>query len=275
MSKTQQRLRRTATLTLGAMISLVVCIGASAQPDYEGLIDLSGADILVDCTVDVPRCSPEGEGTWTIDIGFSGWAMDVWLQFRSEYDDYCEGFDPHTGDPCEQDWVYRPGWELDNGSYGYDEQTGFWDRWDLELPYHADIWPPDQAASLVPCEAADFFVIEICGQDDYEETYVECIEVEVDGDPNFDPDGCGDDDDDTAGDDDDSAAGDDDDVVGDDDDDVGDDDDATEGGDDDQSDGGEDDEGGCSCGVVNRGVPATGIALGLLLLLLRARVRFA
>jgi len=146
-------------------------------PEYPGEIDLAYADIQLDCYVDVLESDPEGEGTWEFTIFFEGWASDMWIEMADLGADYCEGWDDATGDPCETDGEARPGWDMVPDSYGWDAANGFWDQWLLDLPYLADIWPPEADASWIPCEVGTDLLVDFCGCD-YATTECYCTQYD-------------------------------------------------------------------------------------------------
>ena len=129
-------------------------------PDYEGTIDMDNAYLEASCTVtdeSTPE-SPEGEGYFDFFIDVPGWAdteAGCWIEMWDLTSDYCEGYDPETGDPCDLGGT-RPGWDMDAVAFGWDPTDGFWDQWELTLDYHGggSVWPPDDDATLFICENA-------------------------------------------------------------------------------------------------------------------------
>ena len=125
-------------------------------PDYEGEIDMGNASVGASCAVEVPQNEEDPEdpaaGYYQFEITVDGWAGDCWIEMWDYSSPYCEGFD-ENGDPCEHEGVARPGWWLNQGDYGYDASTGFWDSWWLDLDYEQS-WPPDADKSYFTCEQA-------------------------------------------------------------------------------------------------------------------------
>ena len=144
-------------------------------PQYTGEIDMANALMYGECTATVPEDPTDpsvvAEGWYEFDIGVGGWAWTCWIELWDLTSPYCEGYDPATGDPCETGSYVRPGWEMDNDSYGWNPAGGFWDRWDLHLEYIADLQQADaQGSSIFICEdAGNSFETWFCCCDDYTE----------------------------------------------------------------------------------------------------------
>ncbi len=128
-------------------------------PDYEGTIDMNTVDADITCAED-----PDDYvfGDWDIIVFFDGWAAEAWVEMWSE--NYCEGYDSETGDPCEYEGTERPGWDMNNYDYGWDGTSGFWDSWDLLLPFDGESWPPSADTSYFTCD--DAFEFYFCACDD-------------------------------------------------------------------------------------------------------------
>ncbi len=113
-------------------------------PTYEGTVDMDGSELQAMCVQD-----DSGEvGEWGFRADLAGWAGLCWVELR--LDDYCEGFDG-DGEPCEEDGIERPGWDLLQGPFGHDEEVGFWDVWARELPFET-AWPPGPGVSTIACD---------------------------------------------------------------------------------------------------------------------------
>ena len=130
-------------------------------PDYEGEIDIAGLDAMIECNAD--GGSPE-TGSWTFTVFFDGWSDWMWVEIWG--DPYCEGYDPATGDWCDTTGNGRPGWDMVEYDRGWDEELGFWDEWDLELPFDSTIWTPADGVSYFSCAMAPDIEIYFCGCDE-------------------------------------------------------------------------------------------------------------
>ena len=129
-------------------------------PEYEGEIDLEMVDVDVACTPDADPST----GTWDLVVFVEGWAEIFWVELWSLEDDYCEGFDSATGDPCDNDGESRPGWDMDQYDYGFDDELGHWDEWELLLGFDAVSWPPSSDESYLGCD--DNLELYVCGCDE-------------------------------------------------------------------------------------------------------------
>ncbi len=144
-------------------------------PAYQGDIQMADALVYGECTatVEVDPAHPENvpEGWFEFEIELAGWAMDCWINFWDHLSDYCEAYDPDTGDPCESDGYTRPGWDMTNDAYGWDPVYGFWDYWTAYIEYFQDLATASaQGESVFVCENAGVdFTTEFCCQDDYTE----------------------------------------------------------------------------------------------------------
>ncbi len=152
-----------------------------ATPAYEGEIDMGLALLYGECTptVESDPAQPDQipEGWFEFEIELTGWAMDCYINFWDDVSDYCEAWDPITGDPCEPYGYTRGGWQMDNDSYGWDPGYGFWDYWTAYIEYIMDLGQADASGeSIFICEnAGNNFTTEFCCQDDYTEA-VYCAE---------------------------------------------------------------------------------------------------
>ena len=62
--------------------------------------------------------------------------------------------------------------------YGWNAAEGHWDQWELTLPYHRGIWPPEDTASWFVCEqAGPDLRVWLCCSDAVEPTVEQCVEV--------------------------------------------------------------------------------------------------
>lgn len=154
-------------------------------PPYTGEIDLESAAVYASCTVtepDLPEVLEDGAGWFEFSIDLSGWAETVWIELRDQQSDYCEGFDPATGDPCTWAGFTRPGWDMDNIDFGWNTELGFWDYWELTLPYDGDLAHADaDGASWFLCEEAGIsFDTWFCATDLYSDlTYCTLFPLEA------------------------------------------------------------------------------------------------
>ena len=151
----------------------------TVQPAYEGEIDMNMALLYGECTptVESVKGGDTPEGWFEFEIELEGWAMDCYINFWDDVSDYCEAYDPITGDPCEPYGYTRGGWQMTNDSYGYDPGYGFWDYWVATIDYIMDLGQADATGeSIFICEnAGNNFTTEFCCQDDYTEA-VYCTE---------------------------------------------------------------------------------------------------
>jgi hypothetical protein len=144
-------------------------------PEYVGEIDMANAMMNGQCTATVAHDPADpsviGEGWFEFVLQIDGWARDCWIEFWDLTSNYCEGYDPATGDPCETGSYTRPGWDMDNALYGWDPVDGFWDRWDANIEYIDDLAQADaQGQSTFICEdAGSDFETWFCCCDDYTE----------------------------------------------------------------------------------------------------------
>jgi len=130
-------------------------------PSYEGEIDLDNMDVAISCHPDADPTT----GSWDVVVFLEGWAEIAWIELWSLDDAYCEGFHSTTGDPCDNDGVSRPGWDMERYDYGYDEVLGHWDEWELQLAFDALSWPPSSTESYLSCD--DNLEFYVCGCDEY------------------------------------------------------------------------------------------------------------
>ncbi len=147
-------------------------------PEYTGTIDLDTAILTGGCTVEVASVSdgqdPPPEGYFQFDIEMDGWADICWIEMWDDTSPYCEGYDTETGDPCEYGGQVRPGWDMNQGTFGYDGVH--WDSWYLDLDYLM-VWPPEPDASLFICEnAGNNFGTYFCCCDLYDTSECYCAE---------------------------------------------------------------------------------------------------
>ncbi len=152
-----------------------------STPNYTGDIDMDNAYLESACWATVPQGDPAGgQGTFAFHVEMPGWADSAWVELWSISTSYCEGYDPVSGNPCDNNGIVRPGWDLDNIDYGWDPGVGFWDVWELDLDYH-EIWPPANDASMFACEdAGSGFELWYCAVDYY--TYdAFCVEYPMAG----------------------------------------------------------------------------------------------
>ncbi len=142
-----------------------------ATPDYTGTIDMANAALSASCvaTVESVPNGPTPEGYFDFSIDLEGWASDMWVEMwdLAPGSDYCEGYDPETGDPCVTGNYERPGWDMTNADFGWDSTLGFWDYWELHLEYIMDLAAADAAGkSIFICEnAGNNFQTWFCGCD--------------------------------------------------------------------------------------------------------------
>jgi hypothetical protein len=126
-------------------------------PEYTGEIEMDQAILTASCvaTVQAVPDGPTPEGYFEFSINMEGWADFVWVELWDLTSDYCEGYDPDTGDPCETSGYVRPGWEMLNADFGWNPASGFWDYWVLYLEYIMDLAAADDAGkSIFICENA-------------------------------------------------------------------------------------------------------------------------
>ncbi len=126
-------------------------------PDYDGVIDLDTAEADIVCNEDDQDYFL---GEWDALLLFDGWASEAWVEMWS--DTYCEGYDEATGNPCDADGQARPGWEMENWDYGWDEDMGHWDQWQIILPFDGETWPPAADTSYFTCDDAIEFYFCAC-----------------------------------------------------------------------------------------------------------------
>ena len=135
--------------------------------------------VWVGCTVDQPE-DAEGGGTgeFRFSIEVTGWAASCRAELHASDGSYCEGVDPSTGEVCVSDGTERPGWAMADEEYGWNAAEGHWDQWELTLPYHRGIWPPEDTASWFVCEqAGPDLRVWLCCSDAVEPTVEQCVEV--------------------------------------------------------------------------------------------------
>jgi hypothetical protein len=134
----------------------------------EPTLDMAASTFHGECTptVEYDPSHPEviAEGWFDFEARLVGWAAECWVEFYDPAGDYCEGWDPITGDPCESDGYVRAGWPMTRDGFGFDPAEGYWDLWSVTIEYLMDL---DAAAasgrSFFICENAGLtFTNEIC-----------------------------------------------------------------------------------------------------------------
>ena len=140
-----------------------------STPTYTGTIDMDNAALYASCaaTVGSVEGGPPGEGYFDFEIDVEGYAEIMWIEMWDKVSSYCEGWDPDTGDVCETAGYERPGWDMSNVNYGWNETDGFWDIWDLHLEYYQELAVAHPAGkSIFICEnAGNNFRVYFCGCD--------------------------------------------------------------------------------------------------------------
>jgi hypothetical protein len=148
-------------------------------PPYVGPMDIGNAALYGECAITVPaNQGPPGEGWFAFSMDLEGWAASCWINFWDDMGDYCEAYDPGTGDPCEFQGYTRPGWDMDNDGFGWDPVYGFWESWSVAFNYIMDLALADaNGASLFICEnAGNNFTIEFCCTDSAQSDVTACTE---------------------------------------------------------------------------------------------------
>jgi len=154
-----------------------------ATPAYMGDIDMDASLMYGECTIGVPnnpnRPWKTARGWYDFEIELVGWALDCWINLRDTESDYCEAYDPVTGDPCESEGHTRGGWSMTNASYGWDPVYGFWDYWTAYVEYIMDLDAAvaDYSSTFICEDAGTGFSTEFCCQD-YHTEVLYCAEYE-------------------------------------------------------------------------------------------------
>ncbi len=134
----------------------------------DSTLDMGASSFHGECTptVEYDPAHPEivPEGWFEFEAHLVGRASECWVEFYDDGGDYCEGWDPITGDPCESEGHVRAGWPMTNDGFGFDPTDGYWDLWSVTIEYIMDL---DAAVasgrSFFICENAGVtFTNEIC-----------------------------------------------------------------------------------------------------------------
>jgi len=139
-----------------------------STPLYEGDMCVGEHQLEASCEIAVPADGKMGEGLFSFEVTLDGWAEAMWIELWDLESEYCEGYDPVSGEPCDFTESPRPGWDMVNTDFGWDEVDGFWDDWERTLPYLGDIYEAStqEGVSAFVCEGAgETFETWFCGVD--------------------------------------------------------------------------------------------------------------